>query len=620
MSTRNAYTASLVLGAALLAFGFAAYGHADSEIRGGDVRARDTSERITERQNGRGTLPPRYSREEIVVKFKGESTFRRVPVGAGETPEAAIARFGGRNDVAYAEPNYEAVAFFTPNDPYYQFQWHLSNGVYGGIEAERAWDVATGSGVVVAIVDTGIAYENYQRSWKEKYYIAPDLAGTSFVPGYDFVNDDTHANDDNGHGTHVAGTVAQSTDNSLGIAGVAFNATLMPVKVLGKNGSGNYADVADGIRYAADNGADIITLSLGGPSPTTYLEEAVKYAHDKGVLVIAATGNDGIGSVAYPAAYDDYVVAVGATRFDETRSYYSNYGASVDLVAPGGDMGVDQNKDGYGDGVLQQTFGNKTNDWGYYFFQGTSMATPHVAGVAALVLAHGNTANVFELRSALEESADDLGPAGRDSEYGWGLVNAFAALNWTPDSETSEDPPPAEEPPVNNPPTADAGVDQSGFVGDTIVFDGSGSFDSDGSVVDYSWNFGDGFAGAGTIVNHSYNTAGAYTITLTVTDNGGLTAQDTATVNISEVPSATVDVVHIIGAKYSPRGGGRLDVEATSSEGGVAVLTVEGFGTMSYRAGNDIYTLRVSRTGNPGTVTVTSSLGGTDSTAVSTGR
>jgi len=300
---------------------------------------------------------------------------------------------------------------------------------------EEAWDISTGdSSVVVAIVDTGIAYENYGS-----YCQAPDLAQTSFVQGYDFVNNDAHPNDDNRHGTHVAGTIAQSTNNNLGVAGVAFKTSLMPVKVLNKYGSGTYAQVADGIRYAADNGAKIISLSLGGASADATLQGAVRYAYEKGVTVIAACGNDNAASCSYPAAYDDYVIAVGATQYDETRAPYSSYGPSLDIVAPGGNTAVDQNRDGYGDGVLQQTFASSTLvcTFAYYFFQGTSMATPHVSGVAALLISHGNAdanedgnTSPDEIRAVLQETAEDLGAAGRDDTYGWGLVDAYKALQW----------------------------------------------------------------------------------------------------------------------------------------------------------------------------------------------
>ncbi len=259
------------------------------------------------------------------------------------------------------------------------------------------------------------------------YEMAPDLSGNSFLGGWDFVNQDAHPNDDNGHGTHVSGTIAQTTNNGVGVAGVAFETTIMPVKVLNSAGSGTYQWIADGIYYAVDNGADIISMSLGGSSPSSTLEAAVAYAYNNGVVVVAASGNDN-GAVGYPAAYDAYVIAVGATQYDEARAPYSNYGSSLDIVAPGGNTGVDQNGDGFADGVLQNTFGDTPVDWGFWFYQGTSMATPHVSGVAALLLARDSTLTPDEVRDILQSTADDLGVAGRDNTFGNGLVNTEAAL------------------------------------------------------------------------------------------------------------------------------------------------------------------------------------------------
>ncbi len=360
-----------------------------------------------------------YVQDEIIVKYKGDTEFTVLKVPQGKVRDE-VEKFKGRNDVIYAEPNYIAYALMVPNDPYYKYQWHLDNPTYGGIQMEEAWDISAGAGVTVAVVDTGIRK-------------GTDLANTCFVTGYDYVNKDTDPTDDNGHGTHVAGTVAQSTDNGVGVAGVAYKSCLMPVKVLDATGSGTYADVASGIIYAADNGAKVINLSLGGSSDSQTLKDAVAYAYQKGVTVIAAAGNDSSSTLSYPAAYDAYVIAVGATRYDETLAYYSNYGPSLDLVAPGGDLNVDQNGDGYGDGVLQQTF-TKTGrviSWAYWFYQGTSMAAPHVSGVTALLLAKGNATTPDQIRTALQSTAEDLGTPSRDDTYGWGLVNAYAALGWT---------------------------------------------------------------------------------------------------------------------------------------------------------------------------------------------
>lgn len=375
-----------------------------------------------------------YVQDEIIVKFKGDiEPFRVIKVPEGTVGEK-IKEYLKKVDIEYAEPNYIAYALWVPNDPYYKYQWHLDNPIYGGIQMEEAWNISTGNtSVIVAIIDTGVAYENYRESWWKRYYQAPDLVNTCFVPGYDFVYNDNHPNDDNSHGTHVAGTVAQSTNNGVGVAGVAFNSCLMPVKVLDRYGSGTYANVAKGIRFAADNGAKVINLSLGGSDSSTTLKEAIAYAYSKGATIVAAAGNDGSSNIVYPAAYNDYAIAVGATRYDQTLAYYSNYGPSLDLVAPGGDLNVDQNGDGYKDGVLQNTFSpntKNTSDFGYWFFQGTSMAAPHVSGVAALVIANGNASTPDEVRAALQETAEDLGATGFDEIYGWGLIDSFAALNW----------------------------------------------------------------------------------------------------------------------------------------------------------------------------------------------
>lgn len=376
-----------------------------------------------------------FALDEIVVQFEKDSKpFRVIKIPEGKVKEK-VEEYSHRPDVVYAEPNYYAQALFAPNDPLYSYQWNFGTSDIGGIGMENAWNITTGNpGVIVAIVDTGIAYENYSI-----YMKAPDLASASFVQGYDFVNNDSHPNDDNSHGTHVAGTVAQNTGNGIGVAGVAYNTSLMPVKVLNKSGSGTYANIAYGIRYAADNGARVINMSLGGSSSSTTLENALAYAYGKGVTIVAAAGNNGTSTISYPAAYDQYVIAVGATRYDKMLAYYSNYGQSLDLVAPGGDMTVDQNSDGYGDGILQNTFNPSNKNpkaFGYYFLQGTSMATPHVAGVAALLIAKGNAQTPAEIRTALQETSLDLGNSGWDSRFGWGLVDAHAALNWRaePDS------------------------------------------------------------------------------------------------------------------------------------------------------------------------------------------
>ena len=337
----------------------------------------------------------------------------------------AVAAYAAQPEVVYAEPNYYVYAdsgpaaplAFTPDDPYFNLQWNLA-----AIQAPEAWDISDGQNVVVAVLDSGIAYEDY-----EQYRQAPDLKNTRFIPGYDFVNNDLHANDDGGHGTHVAGTIAQSTNNAIGVAGVAFGVTLMPVKVLNDRGQGTFDALAQGIMFAADNGVRVINLSLSGRKTSALLADAIDYAADRGVLVVAASGNSG-GAVEYPAAYDR-VLAVGSVEFQQQRAQYSNFGPQVSVVAPGGDTYADHNGDGYPDGILQQTF--VPGDYGTFqlqYMEGTSMAAPHVAGVAALLFAFDPDASADQVRQAIESSALDLGAPGRDNDFGYGLIQAAAAL------------------------------------------------------------------------------------------------------------------------------------------------------------------------------------------------
>jgi len=360
--------------------------------------------------------------EALSAKMDGAQQFYVASFSADKDISGVMAALAANKHVEYAEPNYVAYAdgipqYATPNDPFFNYQWNMT-----ALQMPAAWDVATGQGVTIAVLDTGVAFENYQ-AFRE----APDLASTTFTAGYDFVNADSHPNDDNGHGTHVAGTLAQSTNNGEGVAGVAYNAKIMPVKVLDSLGQGTYAGIIQGINYAVANGADIINLSLSGFSGSQALQEAVDNARAQGVLVFAAAGNNG-GAVEYPAKYDS-VIAVGAVRYDNSRAPYSNFGAELDVVAPGGDNTVDQNGDSFGDGIVQQTFHpGEINTFRYLFMAGTSMATPHVSGIAALLLEKDPSLTPDQLEAALKSTAIDLGPAGRDDEYGAGLVQAASAL------------------------------------------------------------------------------------------------------------------------------------------------------------------------------------------------
>ncbi|HIJ79931.1 MAG: S8 family serine peptidase [Desulfobulbaceae bacterium] len=457
---------------------------------------------------------------------------KRLKIAAGKTVAEMVAIYRRNPNVLYAEPNFLAHTFEVPNDQLYSYQWHLDNVEYGGIGMEEAWAIEPGGdpGVIVAVIDTGVAYEDYAeylpigpkgRKVLVEYAHAPDLTETAFVPGYDFINNDDHPNDDYGHGTHVTGTIAQSTNNDIGVAGIAYNTSIMPVKVLDQNGSGTYFDVADGIYFAAEQGAKVINLSLGGPSPAETLELALAAAHNSGVTIVCSSGNDGLTAVSYPAAYDDYCIAVGATRYDEEVAPYSNRGAALDLTAPGGDTTVDQNGDGYVDGVLQQTHnGSDYTSFSYYFYQGTSMAAPHVTGVAALLISNGIADDPASVREVLQATAEDHGVVGWDPDYGWGIVDAAAALAYASGG--------------NTPPVAVAGGPYTGTENESVTFDGHLSSDADGDTLTYAWDFGDETSGSGVAPEHTYTRGGLYNVTLTVSDGKIASEPVTTTADIAE--------------------------------------------------------------------------------------
>jgi serine protease len=306
--------------------------------------------------------------------------------------------------VASVERNGMAHAFIVPNDPYYYpYQWNMTR-----IGMESVWMMPDGSGVTVAVIDTGVRET------------LADFNRTDFVDGYDFVNSDNDPDDDNGHGSHVAGTIAQSTNNRIGVAGIAPGASIMPVKVLDAGGRGSYANIAAGIRWATDEGADVINLSLGGSYNSPVLENAINYAWNNGVVIVCAAGNNNVSTPFYPAAYANSISVV-ATDYADARAPYSNYGSTIDIAAPGGNLSVDLNGDGYGDGILQQTIN------GYYFFEGTSMASPHVAGVVAIMISVNGTLSNSDIKTRLYDSVVDLGAPGWDNQFGWGLVDAYEA-------------------------------------------------------------------------------------------------------------------------------------------------------------------------------------------------
>lgn len=343
--------------------------------------------------------------------------------------EGAIAALRASGLVEYAEPNYIRHADYVPADAgYASRQWNLSRDTANhGVNMEPAWDsvqAATGNyggdpSVVVAVLDSGVAYRAGAAGGR-----SPDFdASAHFVQGYDFINKDQYADDDFGHGTHVAGTVVES-NNADYVTGIAFDCTVMPVKVLDDEGRGTDSEIIQGISFAADHAADVINMSLSGPDPNEALRDAIDYAFGLGVVVCASAGNDNADFVYYPAGYPD-CIAVGATNKTGAKASYSNYGSALDVVAPGGDGSFAANR------ISQVTFdveGNPTSGFVLTGMNGTSMASPHVAAVGALVKSVNPTWTAEEVRGALVMSAHDLGSSGWDKSFGWGLIDAESAV------------------------------------------------------------------------------------------------------------------------------------------------------------------------------------------------
>lgn len=475
----------------------------------------------------------------------------------------AIKRLKRAPEFSDVEPNYiRQPQTPAPDDPLYPAQWH-----YPMINFTDAWDETLGEGTIVAILDTGIVKEH------------PDFQNTGgssqLIAGYDMVSDATRAADGDGrdadpedpgdrrfpsgesswHGTHTAGTVAAATDNGVGCAGVAPASQVMPVRVLGVGGGVN-SDIVQGILYAAglanDTGrlpaqrANVISMSLGGFGLSNLVADAVAAARKAGTIVVASSGNNNQNGDFFSPAAEPGVVGVSAVDLDKARAFYSNYGSAVDVAGPGGDESHDDNFDGFPDGVLSLVYarGGRTL---YTPYQGTSMAAPHVAGVAALmksIFVAMTPADFDQLLAGTFPGADpiteDLGPAGRDDDFGYGLINASRAVRAARQAEGGTEP----TDPVLSVSTQTLDF---GSTADTLPLSidniGPGTLTLGGITADQPWvSVSPGAVGDNMVtVDRSGLSDGVHTATLTIDSNGG-SATVTVRVSLGTQPDAGGDV------------------------------------------------------------------------------
>ena len=393
--------------------------------------------------------------------------------------------------VEFAEPDYLIPPVYIPDDPNIGSQWFHTN-----INSYQAWDDIRGDqAVIAAVCDTGVLSTH------------PDLQQNMQLPGYNSVDGTTDSEPVHYHGTAVAGCISAIGDNGIGVAGVAWNVKILPIRITNQTDGWAYiSDMVDGIQYAADHGARVINLSYGGGNSYS-IDSAAQYARGKGALLFMSAGNDGTDiSSSYPD-FNSFVL-IGATTSSDTRASWSNYGTAVDIVAPGVSIYTTSSSGSYGS------------------YSGTSFSSPISAGLGALIFSVNQSLTPTQVENIIFSTCADIGDVGEDNVYGWGRIDAAKAVAK------------AKTYGVNQRPVAvlSAGPVE-GTVPLIVTFDGSGSYDNDGTIMAYNWDFGDGQKGTGQVCDHTYADEGQITAILTVVDDGGAEAQAAIDITVYPDPS-----------------------------------------------------------------------------------